>query len=80
MYTLMVSKDAGNSYTPDEKAETMSMLDSRMDQLDKKKLRWFLQDEDDCQVFGYRICEIHKQILAAVMRSNGQISYPRKVD
>ena len=83
MYILMVSRNAGASYNKDAQADSKEELSDRMDQLDDKEgVRWYLADGAEEQLFGVRICKIHKRLIESyfLTRVNGQNLSSREVD
>ena len=82
MFILMVSRDAGASYNEDVQVDDKEELNGRMNQLDEEGLRWFLADGAGEQLFGVRICKIHKRLIESSLfgRVNGQNLSFRKVD
>ena len=81
MFILMVSRDTGASYNKDAQADSKEELKDRMDQLDYEGLRWYLADGGGEQLFGVRICTIHKRLIGSYLlaRINGQNLPSRKV-
>lgn len=57
MYQLMVSHNCGINYAPDQEAETLEELASRMAELDENMLHWYLMKDGEKDF--ERVCSIH---------------------
>jgi hypothetical protein len=66
MFSLYESSDCGLNYGVVKKADTLLDLRKECNKLDKKGLRWYIEDEFGSLV---KICRIHRKIMSAVVRS-----------
>jgi hypothetical protein len=66
MFSLYESSDCGLNYGVVKKADTLLDLRKECNKLDKKGLRWYIEDEYGSLI---EISGIHKKIMRAIARS-----------
>jgi len=63
-YTLKVSYDCGVRYRTEKESDDLEELKQRGKELDRKMLRWTIEDAEGKQI---ECCNIHKSILATIL-------------
>lgn len=63
MFTLFVSYDCGISYHPEKSANSIEELRQRMDELDNRMLRWYIDENGKSNFDNDCVCGIHKGII-----------------
>jgi hypothetical protein len=66
MFTLYVSHDCGISYGVIKEASTIAELRKECDELDRQKLRWYIENESRALI---EVSAIHKKTLSAAIRA-----------
>lgn len=69
MFKLMVSYDCGGSYREERTVDDSALLDKRCEELDERRLRWIVEDEEGNIV---RVCQIHARTIAMMEHLNAE--------